>query len=203
MLTLDHIVVAAPSLDEGVAYVRDMTGLEVPKGGEHPHMGTHNHLLRLGADQFLEVIAVNPDAPVPDRPRWFDLDHPVQTRLAHWVVRCSDMATTRMHLPEALGPALSLTRGDLRWQLTVPEDGSLPMGGAMPSLLEWESDPLPPTKMPGADAELISLAITHPAADLIRDTLAPHLHDPRVMFETGPVAMSAVLSVGGREVTLR
>ncbi|WP_136636147.1 VOC family protein [Pseudooceanicola onchidii] len=204
MLTLDHIVVAAPSLAEGVAHVRDLTGLDMPKGGEHPHMGTHNHLLRLGSDTFLEVIAVNPDAPAPDRPRWFGLDAPVpQPRLAHWVVRCDDMAKARALLPDTLGPALSLTRGSLNWLLTVPDDGQLPMDGALPSLLEWQADPLPPTQMAGADADLTAFTITHPQADMIHETLAPHLDDPRITYRTGPLALEARITVDGREVILR
>lgn len=203
MLTLDHIVIAAPSLSEGVAYVRDLTGIEMPKGGEHPHMGTHNHLLRLGEDQFLEVIAVNPDAPAPDRPRWFGLDHPVQSpRLAHWVVRCEDMAAMRPRMPEVLGPALSLTRGDLTWLLTVPEDGSLPMAGAMPSLLEWQADPLPPTRMQGAGATLQAFRVRHPQGDVIRQALAD-LDDPRVSISTGPMQLEADLVIRGEVVTLR
>ena len=43
-------------------------------GGEHPRMGTHNLLLRLGDSVFLEVLSPNPDAPPPSRPRWFGLD---------------------------------------------------------------------------------------------------------------------------------
>lgn len=204
MLTLDHIVIAAPSVSEGVAYVRDLTGIDMPKGGEHPLMGTHNHLLRLDTDTFLEVIAVNPDAPRPDRPRWFGLDHPVpQPRLAHWVVRCADMAAMRPLLPDDLGPPLALTRGDLSWLLTVPENGALPFDGAMPSLLEWQADPLPPTQMTGAGASLTALTITHPRANEIRGALAPYLDDPRVRFDTGALSLTATLTIGDRTVTLR
>lgn len=204
MLALDHIVIAAPSVAEGVAYVRDLTGIDMPAGGEHPQMGTHNHLVRLGTDEFLEVIAVNPDAPVPARPRWFGLDAPVpKPRLAHWVVRCTDMAASRPHLPDCLGPAIHLTRGALGWLLTVPEDGSLPMDGAMPSLLEWQSEPLPPTRMAGAGAELRSLTVSHPQAEDIEGSLRNSLCDGRIRFETGPVSLTAVISVNGRDVTLR
>lgn len=204
MLALDHIVVAAPSLAEGVAHVRDATGIEMPKGGEHPLMGTHNHLLRLGTDEFLEVIAVNPEAPAPSRPRWFGLDHPVQTpRLSHWVLRCDDMAVMRPLMPELLGPAIKVTRGDLSWHLTVPEDGSLPMAGVMPSLLEWHVSPLPPTRMQGAGVELRSLTLCHPEVHLIEAALAPHLRDERIRYEVGPVALVAELSAGGRDFTLR
>jgi len=203
MISLDHIVIAAPSLAEGVAYVRDQTGIDMPKGGEHPQMGTHNHLVRLGEDEFLEVIAVNPDAPAPDRPRWFGLDHPVQSpHLAHWVTRCNDMTITRPLLPDDHGPAMHLTRGNLSWLLTVPDDGHLPMDGAAPSLLEWKADPLPPTQMQGADATLEALTITHPDAKHLSDVLAPLLDDPRITFETGPLNLSAQLKVADRVVTL-
>jgi hypothetical protein len=65
MLTLDHLAVVAPDLAEGVAHVRDCLGLGMPEGGRHREMGTRNHLLRLGEATFLEVIAVDPEAPVP------------------------------------------------------------------------------------------------------------------------------------------
>ena len=73
MLTLDHLVVVAPDLAEGVAHVRDCLGLAMPEGGRHEAMGTRNHLLRLGDALFLEVIAVDPEAPAPPRARWFGL----------------------------------------------------------------------------------------------------------------------------------
>ena len=73
---LDHLVVGAASLEQGVTYIQEQLGVAIPKGGEHPLMGTHNHLMQLGNDVFLEVIAVNPDAPTPDRPRWYGLDDP-------------------------------------------------------------------------------------------------------------------------------
>ncbi|TWA91006.1 glyoxalase-like protein [Bradyrhizobium stylosanthis] len=70
MLRLDHITVAANDLAEGVAYVEDALGIAPPAGGAHPLMGTHNHLLRLSETSFLEVIAPDPSAPAPTRPRW-------------------------------------------------------------------------------------------------------------------------------------
>ena len=82
MTELDHIAVIAPSLAAGIAYVHDVLGVEPPKGGAHPQMGTHNHLLRLGEDVFLEVIAVDPDAPQPAHRRWFGLDDQAAARAA-------------------------------------------------------------------------------------------------------------------------
>ncbi len=62
---LDHLVVAAKGLRQGVEYIRKELGVDMPFGGEHPKIGTHNHLIQLGDDVFLEVIAINPDLPAP------------------------------------------------------------------------------------------------------------------------------------------
>ena len=91
---LDHLVIGARSLEEGRSFVADLLGVSPVAGGTHPHMGTHNVLLSLGGSVYLEVIAVDPEAEPPDRPRWFSLDNPniLQVlkqgpRLLTWVAR--------------------------------------------------------------------------------------------------------------------
>jgi len=59
LVNLDHLVIAASSLEQGVDYVRKMLGVDIPFGGVHSAMGTHNHLMQLGNSVFLEVIAIN------------------------------------------------------------------------------------------------------------------------------------------------
>src|SRR4051812_41644302 len=71
---LDHLVVAAASLDEGREWCRSVLGAEATTGGSHDGLGTHNVLVSLGSRRYLEVIAVDPVAPSPSRPRWFGLD---------------------------------------------------------------------------------------------------------------------------------
>src|SRR3546814_14325236 len=71
---IDHIVITAPSLAEGAAYVESVLGVAPQPGGEHTRMGTHNMVLRLGDDVYLEVIAINPKALPLDRPRWSEPD---------------------------------------------------------------------------------------------------------------------------------
>ena len=76
---VDHLVVGATSLDEGVAWAEATLGVLPGAGGEHPLMGTHNRLLRVATVDYprayLEIIAVQPGtAPLDGRRRWFDLD---------------------------------------------------------------------------------------------------------------------------------
>ena len=64
MLKLDHIVLAAESLVEGVNYVEERLEHRLDAGGKHEMFGTHNRLLSLG-DCYFEVIAKNPEASSP------------------------------------------------------------------------------------------------------------------------------------------
>ena len=58
---LDHLVVAAATLEQGEDYIESRLGARPLRGGKHVAMGTHNSLLRLGEKTYLEVIAVDPD----------------------------------------------------------------------------------------------------------------------------------------------
>ena len=80
MPKFDHLSVVAPSLEEGVAHVRSCLGIEIAFGRKHSHMGTHNHLLRLGDATYLEVISIDESAPAPTGPRWFGFDDPARVR---------------------------------------------------------------------------------------------------------------------------
>src|SRR4051812_37960102 len=106
---LDHLVVAARTLDEGAAWVEERLGVRPLPGGAHALMGTHNALLSLGPGMFLEVLAIDPAAPRPARPRWFSLDTPgMQALLArgpaliHWVDRVPDIEAALAGYPDTV-----------------------------------------------------------------------------------------------------
>ncbi|HBU16034.1 MAG TPA: polyphosphate kinase, partial [Gemmobacter sp.] len=48
MLILDHIALAATTLDEGVAHAEQALGLPLAGGGYHARMATHNRLMGMG-----------------------------------------------------------------------------------------------------------------------------------------------------------
>jgi hypothetical protein len=159
---LDHIVVTAASLAEGAEHVRRALGVEMQPGGEHVRMGTHNCLLKLGEKLFLEVIAPNPAAPHPGRPRWFQLDEPESIkapRLATWVARCDYIHALA---PASLGKIETMTRGSFRWLITVPEDGKLPLQGIAPTLIEWRSETHPAQGLKDSGCSLVRLEASHP-----------------------------------------
>lgn len=104
MLKLDHLTVIAPSLAEGVEHVRDCLRLDVPFGGLHTYMGTHNHRLQLGNSTYLEIVALDPDGFEPRHARWFGVDDHRQVR-ADW----ADGRRLRGWVAnvQAIGPVLS------------------------------------------------------------------------------------------------
>ncbi|HEU4727211.1 MAG TPA: VOC family protein [Kofleriaceae bacterium] len=179
MTELDHIAVAAHSLAQGVAYVQDLLGVEIPWGGTHPWMGTHNHLLRLGDTVFLEVIAIDPAAPPPARPRWFGLDDPAlqaelrtAPRLLTWVVRTTQIAEVFLASRRPLGAIEPMQRGALRWLLTFPNDGSLVDGGLIPAVIQWPAGAHPASRMRDQGCALEQLETAHPDPAGYRSDLA-------------------------------
>ena len=85
-MRLDHLAIVAADLDQGASWAEARLGVPLRAGGRHDRFGTWNRLVRLGAGEYLEVIAPDPAAPVPDRPRWFGLaDPPAAPRLGNWI----------------------------------------------------------------------------------------------------------------------
>jgi hypothetical protein len=167
---IDHLIVTAPSLEEGVEHVRHALGVEMQKGGEHALMGTHNFLLRLGQRLYLEVIAANPAAPRPGRPRWFQLDEPDSVRaprLAAWVASTDDIRAAAAASPVPLGRVEGLSRGNFEWLMTVPDDGKLRLDGLAPTLIQWRSKAHPAETLKDLGCSLIRFEGLHPRPEKV------------------------------------
>ncbi|WP_336692197.1 VOC family protein [Delftia acidovorans] len=186
-LELDHLIVAAADLDSGARHVAELLGIAPQAGGAHARMGTHNRVMGLADGIYLEVIAVDPDAPAPAHARWFGLDEEAMRRrlargpfLAHWAARVpdtADLSAWQAQHPLRIAPVLPMSRGDLRWRLTVPEDGSLPGwagvagGGVVPPLIQWDVPHHPGRSLPRQPLRLRSLKGHHAQAPLLAQGL--------------------------------
>jgi len=171
---IDHIVIAAPTLEAGVKCVYETLGVMPKMGGVHASMGTHNYLLSLGNSIYLEVIAINPVASKPDRPRWFGLDtlnENAKPVLLTWVARTNDIKHATQNTQTVFGNVESMSRGVLNWLITIPLDGSLPFSGVCPSLIQWLNEPHPATILPDSGCSLIGIEGYHHEADQISKTI--------------------------------
>jgi hypothetical protein len=217
---IDHLVVAAHTLDQGVQWCEATLGLTPETGGDHPQFGTHNRLFKIATPAhplaYVEIIAINPSAKGPANPnakRWFDLDDPTlrtavakEPRLVHFVVGTDELQAARIAL-KALGidrgPAMPASRhsrkGVLHWQITVREDGQRLFDGALPTLIQWgkpdDAEPLrlhPRNSLPRSGVSLHSIAVSHPTAPKLQAAYDA-IGLSGIAITTGPANLSATL----------
>jgi hypothetical protein len=187
--TLDHLVVVAASLEQGVAWCEATLGVTPGPGGQHPLMGTHNRLLRIATVDhpraYLEIIAVDPGADGSKRHagrRWFDMDDPALAaavtkngpQLAHFVVNVPTLHAALAALRaqgidrgEAIEASRMTPRGLLQWKIAVRLDGQRLFQGCLPTLIEWGTTH-PAGGMPESGVTLQSLTVTHSQAPELR-----------------------------------
>jgi Glyoxalase-like domain len=216
---VDHLVVAAASLEEGVAWCEATLGVEPHPGGEHPLMGTHNRLLRIATVDYprayLEIIAVQPGR-LPQRGRrWFDLDDETMRdnlrrsgpRLVHFVASVADVRSAvtawkalDIDRGDVVEASRMTTRGLLQWQITIRGDGQRLFNGVLPTLIEWGATH-PASALPESGVTLHTLVATHPEAPRLRsawDAIALQ----RVTLKQGPANLCAVLDTPRGRVKL-
>jgi len=227
---IDHLVIVAQTLDQGVSWCEATLGVTPGPGGEHAQFGTHNRLIKIATPTYplayLEIIAINPEAKgsADTRARrWFDMDDAtlqaavaVSPQLVHFVAQTDELQAGRNAL-KALGidrgPALQTSRhsrkGVLQWQITVREDGQRLFDGALPSLIQWgkpdAAEPLrlhPRNSLPRSGVALQSVAVTHPIAAKLQAAYEA-IGLSGVTLETGPANIAVTLNTPKGPVTLQ
>ncbi len=201
---IDHVVVGAADLDRGIEMIRSATGVEPAAGGQHPHTGTHNALLALGAAQYLEIVAPRPGVAVAPRLAYLEqLAEPVPVM---WAVGTDDIDGVQSMLEfagyETTGAVPgSRVRPDgvkLEWatlHVTKPE-----IAGA-PFFIEWRgSAPHPAASSPGG-CRLESFEVVVPNPSHLRRLL--HAAGLKIKVVQGsPAALDVVLLSPRGEVRL-
>ena len=153
---------------------------------------THNKLMGLADGLYLEAIAINPSAPKPERPRWFDLDNfSGAPRLSNWICRSDALDQDMALLPNGIGQAVQLTRGDLRWQMVVPESGLLPFNNLCPALIRWQTNIHPAQTLAPTGCRLRRLIVSHPDVHVLQANVDRALTDERIVYEVGAMSLVA------------
>ena len=142
-LTLDHLVYGVPDLAKAIDDFEARLGLAPVRGGRHESLGTHNAILPLCGETYLELIARDPDEPSPDPPRPFGLDSLHHPQLVTWAVRSREIeqdverVRKRNYDPGIVFPMTrKVTNGHtIAWKLALR---TKPFGdGLVPFLIDW------------------------------------------------------------------
>ncbi|APW43688.1 VOC family protein [Rhodoferax saidenbachensis] len=227
---IDHLVVVANTLEQGVQWCEATLGITPGPGGEHAQYGTHNRLFKIATPAhplaYFEIIAIDPGRIRPaaaESKRWFDMDDAAlqaavatEPRLVHFVANTDDIQAARNALKAQgvdRGPAVQASRhsrrGLLQWQITVREDGQRLFNGALPSLIQWgkanDAEPLrlhPRNSLPRSGVTLQSIAISYPTGEKLQAALDA-IQLGGITVATGPANLTATLQTPKGLVTLQ
>ena len=150
-------------------------------------------LLGLEDGLYLEVIAIDPGAPKPSYPRWFDLDRfEGFARLTNWICRSDDLDRHAVAEPR-IGLPVDMVRGTLTWRMAVPENGQLPFDNCHPAIMQWNGSDHPAARLSPSGCRLTALTVSHPQAPALQEMLGD-LEDARIRFEKGAPLLQAEFS---------
>ncbi len=204
---LDHLVWLAEDLDAACAQFERMSDVKPEYGGKHPG-GTHNAIVGLGPQVYLEIVA--PQAGADDRHPWVAAarrrpEPHLYSYCMRSAVSLADLASRAQQAGyRTIGPSAgsrNLPTGDLlEWELLIPLVSGT--GGAMPFHIDWSDSPHPAVQSPSA-ARLTGFAAQHPDPDSIR--AAMELFAPGVELDQseGGVTLTAELDTPKGKVVLK
>ena len=194
---IDHLVFGCDDLQDGTSFLEQTLGVGFAGGGKHTLMATHNRLLKLQDSIYFEAIAIDHEAVQKHgnigRKRWFSLDEDrTKERLAQsprpltWVVAVDDIYNAASKCGYNAGKITKMTRGDLEWMLTIPEDGTLVEDGLLPGFIQWPGGRNPANKLPESGTRLQRLILQCPQPDAIGQSIEQLGIDGPVEVRPGP-----------------
>jgi hypothetical protein len=192
-MLIDHLVYAVPDLAAAVAEVEERFGVRAKAGGKHIGLGTHNALLGLGTQTYLEIIAPDPGQPEPAMPRPFGVDGVRRRGLVGWALACDDIdaavVRARSHGYDpgeaADGQRVGPTGTVRRWRLTL----NAMAGGLIPFLISW-GDTEHPARSAPPGLTLEAFHLEHPDPP----SLAPALTALGTDVEIRPAGTPALIA---------
>ena len=166
MHKLDHIVIGAYTLEEGTEFVETKLQAKLSDIGYHKDMGTHNRVIRISDQIYLEVVALDPQNMILKNRKWFNLDNSnLQLKLKKspqiigYVIE-----NERLGISKYYDQFFEASRGEYRWHFAMPKlkknilDIGIIETGIIPSLISWKSKK-PIYQMKKNQFELISFEI--------------------------------------------
>lgn len=203
MNTIDHLVLAGPDLLALQHWFAATSGAPAAPGGQHPAWGTHNALVGLGEQQYLELIAPNPGKTGPWARQFAAFTEPT---LAGWCVRSSDLPGVAAQA-EALGVETRLMNGSrttptgetLSWQLLFLSHSEL--NPVLPFFIHWGATTHPARELRAAGA-LCEFSVGHSNVQLARQLFTALNVGNIAVHSTAEPTLRAIVRTPTSEVAL-
>tara|TARA_Y100000590_G_scaffold383684_1_gene454558 strand:- start:319 stop:954 length:636 start_codon:yes stop_codon:yes gene_type:complete len=206
---IDHIVIGTDNLDSGTKILETKLNTKFSLGGEHKVMGTHNKLLKLQSNIYLEVIANNSNVSKPSRQRWFSLDESSikekiekSPRLLCWVLEVDNIEDTVEKCGYNPGEIIQLSRDELTWKVTVPPNGKLVESGILPVLIEWPSNQHPSKKLNNSKVSISKISLFHPEPYKIKNIISNLISSDLIYITEGFPKMELILTTQNEKVVI-
>jgi len=206
---IDHIVIGAGDLISGTKILETKLNTKLSPGGRHQMMGTHNKLLKVQSDIYLEVIANNPNVDNPSRPRWFSLDEErTKEKIDHspqvlcWVLAVNNIENIVKECGYTPGEILQVSRGELTWKITVPSNGLLVENGVLPVLIEWPNEQHPSKKLINKNISMNTLSLFHPEPNKIKKIICNLIESDLIRISEGVPKIELILTTENGEVLI-
>lgn len=167
MRKIDHIAYAVPNLQDGCSQLEELLGCKVTIGGRHLNNGTHNALINLGSEIYLEVLAIDHDNKEITSPRWMGVDLISEPKITRWAMKTndlpSDLTVLKMHHPEHgesfEGSRVKQDGSILQWNMAIPT--AAPAVDLAPFAVDWK-DSIHPTLTLPDECTLMEMELMHP-----------------------------------------
>ena len=171
MAKLDHLMYAVPDLDAGMREIFELTGVAPVLGGSHPGVGTRNALLSFGGDQYLEIIAPDPQQELTGTTGEILANNP-NSGIRAWAVAADDLLVIREAAEavnvvsrEVIDMARTTPEGvGLAWQLLFLDEARWPF------FIDWQESSHPSVNAPRG-CSLVEFLITTPDPEVYRQLM--------------------------------
>ena len=175
---IDHIVYCVHDLAAAVEQFSTEYGITPVIGGQHLHQGTHNALINLGGECYLEILAIDVSNKKVTRNRWMGIDHLGQPKITRWSLRSNNLSKDIKAIEKVKPELGSISVGQrrtpagrlLKWNMSLPL--SSPEVELLPFLLDWSESDIHPTHGLEQNCELIGMELQHLAPESLTECYA-------------------------------
>ena len=206
---IDHIVIGTADLTLGTKILETKLGVKFCPGGNHKLMGTHNKLLKLQSNIYLELISNNPNFDKPSRERWFSLDQAYikkkilkSPRALCWVLKVDNIDDAAKKCGYDPGEILRLSRDELTWKVTVPSDGRLIENGVLPVLIEWPNNQHPSLNLDDSNVLINRISLFHPEPDKIKRIIFNLIESDLISISKGLPKIEVTLMTRNEKIVI-